>query len=184
MAVIQCERILLRPLGLRDKRQWERVRRENKDWLIHWEATIPETSDWKNPETTKYSEMIKLQKVDSKAGRTFSFGIFLKNDFIGQITLGGVIYGALRAGHIGYWISEKHANNGFTTEAVVGVAEFGFKELELHRLEINVRPENTASIKVAEKAGFIFEGERKNYLHIDGAWRNHLCYVSENPLIR
>jgi ribosomal-protein-alanine N-acetyltransferase len=184
MAVIQTERLLLRPLSRRDKRQWDRVRKENRNWLIHWEATIPETSDWRNPESAKFSEMIKLQKIEAKAGRTYSFGIFLKNEFIGQVTLGGIIYGALRAGHIGYWISEKYANKGLTTESVIGVSEFGFKELELHRLEINVRPENAPSIKVAEKAGFILEGERKNYLHIDGAWRNHLCFVSENPLIR
>lgn len=184
MAEIQTERLFLRPLGRRDKRQWERVRRENRNWLIHWEATIPESSDWQNPELTKYSEMIKLQRVEAKAGRTYSFGIFLKNELVGQITLGGIIYGALRAGHIGYWIAEKYKNQGLVTEAVIGVSEFGYKNLELHRLEINVRPENSASIRVAEKAGFILEGERKNYLHIDGAWRNHLCYVNENPLIK
>ena len=102
MAVIQTERLLLRPLSRRDKRQWDRVRKENRNWLIHWEATIPETSDWRNPESAKFSEMIKLQKIEAKAGRTYSFGIFLKNEFIGQVTLGGIIYGALRAGHIGY----------------------------------------------------------------------------------
>ena len=128
--------------------------------------------------------MIRIQKNDEKEGKSFSFGIFIGNELIGQITLGGIIYGALRAGHIGYWIAEEYANRGLTTEAVRGVSQFGFKELELHRLEINIRPENAASIRVAEKAGYILEGERKNYLHIDGAWRNHLCFVSENPAIR
>ena len=184
MAIIQTNRLTIRPLGRRDKRQWDRVRRLNKNYLSQWEATIPATSDAPKPEIANFASMIKLQRIEAKAGRTYSFGIFINNELIGQITLGGVIYGALRAGHIGYWISEPYSNRGLTTEAVLGVTEFGFTELELHRLEINVRPENAASIRVAEKSGFTFEGERKNYLHIDGDWRNHLCFVLENSAIR
>jgi [ribosomal protein S5]-alanine N-acetyltransferase len=49
--------------------------------------------------------------------------------------------------------------------------------LGLHRMEINVRPENLASRRVAEKLGFREEGLRRRYLHIDGDWRDHLVYV-------
>jgi ribosomal-protein-alanine N-acetyltransferase len=98
--------------------------------------------------------------------------------------LGGVIYGALRAGHIGYWIDRNFANRGYTTQAVQLLSSYGFSELGLHRIEINVRPENAASCKVAEKAGFTFEGHRKAFLHIDGAWRDHVCFVKYNELIQ
>jgi ribosomal-protein-alanine N-acetyltransferase len=37
---------------------------------------------------------------------------------------------------------------------------------------------------VAEKAGFIFEGDRPKYLHIDGQWRDHICFVKENSAIK
>ena len=46
-----------------------------------------------------------------------------------------------------------------------------------------MRPENEASQKVAKNAGYSLEGSRKNYLHIDGGWRDHLSYVRENPKI-
>ena len=44
----------------------------------------------------------------------------------------------------------------------------------LHRIEINIRPENGPSIRVVEKLGFRYEGLRERYLHIDGDWRDHV----------
>ena len=98
--------------------------------------------------------------------------------------MGGVMLGALRGAHIGYWIDRNYANRGFTTQAVKLVTAFGFSQLGLHRIEINVRPENAASCRVAEKAGYVLEGQRKAFLHIDGAWRDHLSYVKSNELIQ
>jgi ribosomal-protein-alanine N-acetyltransferase len=97
--------------------------------------------------------------------------------------MGGVIYGALRGAHIGYWIDRSYAGRGYTTQAVELMTAFAFSQLGLHRIEINIRPENAASIRVAQKAGYHFEGERPRYLHIDGSWRDHHCYVKENPLV-
>jgi ribosomal-protein-alanine N-acetyltransferase len=68
--------------------------------------------------------------------------------------------------------------------AVELLTDFAFSALSLHRIEINLRPENAASRKVAEKAGYIFEGNRARYLHIDGEWRDHICFVRENLSIK
>jgi ribosomal-protein-alanine N-acetyltransferase len=103
--------------------------------------------------------------------------------FIGQITLGGISFGAGRMAFIGYWIDQRFSNRGITTRAVKLLTEYGFSELSLHRIEINLRPENEASKRVAEKAGYYFEGTRLRYLHIDGAWRDHLTFVKENSAI-
>ena len=47
----------------------------------------------------------------------------------------------------------------------------------LRRVEVNIRPENTASRRVVEKLGFREEGLRPRYLHIDGDWRDHVSYA-------
>jgi ribosomal-protein-alanine N-acetyltransferase len=52
-----------------------------------------------------------------------------------------------------------------------------FREVGLHRVEVNIRPENTASLRVVEKLGFRSEGLRERYLHIDGDWRDHLTFA-------
>ena len=132
--------------------------------------------------------MVLQYRKDGEALRSISLGIWLKDGdseiFIGQITMGGIVFGAMRGAHIGYWIDRNFANKGYTTQAVQLLTDFAFSSLKLHRLEINLRPENAASRKVAEKAGYIFEGDRPRYLHIDGNWRDHIAFVRENPLIK
>jgi len=123
-----------------------------------------------------------------RALRSVSLGIWLNENkrevLIGQITLGGIIFGAMRGAHIGYWIDQRFAGRGYTTRAVKLLTKFGFEVLKLHRIEINLRPENEASKKVALKAGYALEGARNNYLHIAGDWRNHITFVKENPDIK
>jgi ribosomal-protein-alanine N-acetyltransferase len=52
-----------------------------------------------------------------------------------------------------------------------------FQVVGLHRLEVNIRPENAPSLRVAHKLGFRPEGLRKRLLHIDGAWRDHMTFA-------
>jgi [ribosomal protein S5]-alanine N-acetyltransferase len=47
----------------------------------------------------------------------------------------------------------------------------------LHRLEAGIQPENYASRRVMEKLGFHEEGLRRGLVHMNGAWRDHLCYA-------
>ena len=49
--------------------------------------------------------------------------------------------------------------------------------LGLHRMEINIRPENLASLAVVRKLGLRDEGMRERYLHIDGEWRDHRSFA-------
>ena len=100
------------------------------------------------------------------------------------VTIGGIIFGAMRGAHIGYWIDQRFSSRGYTTRAVKLLTRFGFESLKLHRIEINLRPENEASKKVAIKAGYLLEGSRKNYLHIAGDWRDHITFVKENSAIQ
>ncbi len=176
--------VSLRPLRFRDKSQWNRVRVENREWLSPWEATIPQSGEESYSQLPSFFEMVKILNHEARNGRSFSFAIWHGSQLVGQITLGGVMYGAMRGGHIGYWIDRNFANRGFTTQAVEILTRYAFEELKLHRVEINLRPENASSRRVAEKAGYIFEGERPRYLHIDGQWRDHIVFVKENSAIK
>jgi ribosomal-protein-alanine N-acetyltransferase len=178
--------LLLKPIRFRDKSQWDSVRAINRDWLSPWEATRPNI-DHKSA-LPSYSGMLMQLNRELRALRSISLGIWLNENqdqvLIGQITLGGIIFGAMRGAHIGYWIDQRFANRGYTTRAVKLLTKFGFEQLRLHRIEINLRPENEASKQVAIKAGFLLEGARNNYLHIAGDWRDHVTFVKENPAIK
>ncbi|MFM1951323.1 MAG: hypothetical protein RJA33_117 [Actinomycetota bacterium] len=191
MPVIELvgEKVILRPARYRDKAAWDEVRAENREWLAPWEATLPTVIPG-TPESEfvskgrSFRSMVRALNREAAASRSFSFLIFSGETLVGQITMGGVIFGALRGAHIGYWIDRNHANKGLTTDAVNTLTRFGFEVLGLHRIEINVRPENDASCRVAEKAGYVFEGDRPNFLHISGAWRDHKCFVKVNDLVQ
>ncbi len=178
--------LFLKPIKFRDKAQWDRVRAVNRDWLSPWEATRPNI-DHKSALPSYYGMVMQLNR-EIRALRSISLGVWLTENkdqvLIGQITLGGIIFGAMRGAHIGYWIDQRFANRGYTTRAVNLLTKFGFERLRLHRIEINLRPENEASKQVAIKAGFLLEGARNNYLHIAGDWRDHVTFVKENPAIK
>ena len=99
---LRSEDLVLRPLRMRDRKRWIRVRAENKDWLNSWEATLPqvpgEDSSQKLP---SFYDMVRWHSREGRQGRSYSMAIWHKNgqgsNLIGQITMGGVIYGAMRA---------------------------------------------------------------------------------------
>ena len=172
--ILTTKELMLRPLRYRDRKHWLEIRRFNRDWLKPWEATSPFHNEKDLP---SFFEMVNFHNREGRAGRALTFAIWKEKELIGQITMGGIAYGALRGAHIGYWIDQRYANKGLMTEAVSGLTDYGFNSLKLHRIEINLRPENEASRRVAEKAGYALEGERPSYLHIDGGWRDHLVFV-------
>ena len=49
--------------------------------------------------------------------------------------------------------------------------------LGLHRVQANIIPENAASLRVAEKLRMRREGMALRYLHIGGAWRDHIMFA-------
>ena len=74
-------------------------------------------------------------------------------------------------------MGRQYAGRGVAPLAVAVAADYALRAGGLHRIEINIRPENTASLAVVRKLGFRAEGLRQRYLHIDGAWRDHLSFA-------
>jgi ribosomal-protein-alanine N-acetyltransferase len=95
----------------------------------------------------------------------------------GQLTVSGIVGGSAASAQIGYWIDQRLAGRGLTPTAVAMAMDYCFSNLQLHRIELAIRPENARSLRVAEKLGFRAEGIRPRYLHIDGDWRDHLIFA-------
>ncbi len=166
--------VSLRPLRRGDARSWSRVRRDNAGWLRPWEATLP-TADPAVPAT--FGAMVRSFAREARAGRAQAFALDVSGALMGQVTLGGIAWGSLRSAYVGYWISQEVAGRGIMPRAVALVTDHAFADLGLHRVEINVRPENAASLRVVAKVGYRQEGYRPRYLHIDGQWRDHVSFA-------
>jgi RimJ/RimL family protein N-acetyltransferase len=63
---------------------------------------------------------------------------------------------------IGYWTHPAFRGRGIMVEAVTAMAHYALVEMALQRVVVRVAPGNTASIRVAEKAGFTREGVARN----------------------
>jgi ribosomal-protein-alanine N-acetyltransferase len=168
----------LRPLRQTDARRWREVRRRNAEWLRPWEATLPMEGLTSGDVVPTFSMMVRRLRREAREGRVLPWALTYQGDLVGQVTVGGITWGSLRSAYIGYWIDQDLAGRGITPTAVAMALDYCFEDLKLHRIEINIRPENAASLRVVEKLGLRLEGDRTSYLHIDGQWRDHLVFVA------
>lgn len=72
---------------------------------------------------------------------------------------------------VGMWSAEDR-NRGYGTDAVRAMVRWGFRHLNLHRIELSVEPENAAAMHVYEKIGFVSEGRRREHHYDDGCYRD------------
>ncbi|HWR40076.1 MAG TPA: GNAT family protein [Patescibacteria group bacterium] len=82
-----------------------------------------------------------------------------------------------------YKLDKNELCQGYMTEAINEVVNFAFHQLDLHRIEANILPRNTASLKTVEKAGFYHEGLAIKYLQINGRWEDHIHMVIRNAAL-
>jgi ribosomal-protein-alanine N-acetyltransferase len=169
--------VVVRPLRLRDAPSWADARRRNVAWLREWEATPPGGRAFVPASVSAYVTMARRLRAEARHGRALPFAVVVGGEFAGQLNVGGVVRGSLHSAHLGYWIDERHAGRGVMPTAVALVTDHCFDSVGLHRVEVNIRPENLASRRVVEKLGFRDEGLRRQFLHIAGQWCDHLSYA-------
>ena len=165
--------IALRPLTQGDADEFLEVRRANAAWLGRWDATSP--AGHASPRT--FAELVDLYDADARAGRALAFVVTQNAAIIGQLTISTIVLGSFRSCSAGYWIARTSAGQGIMPTALATAADHCFGALSLHRMEVNIRPENAASLAVVRKLRFREEGLRQRMLHIDGDWRDHLSFA-------
>ena len=172
--VLRHGAVSLRAISMRDRREWQECRRRNTAWLAPWEATRP-PGDPSVPMT--FRGMVHDLRRQASHGRSLPLVIRVDGAFAGQVTVSNIVGGSARFGSIGYWIDQRQAGHGYMPVAVALVADHCWFGLDLHRLEVAIRPENTASLRVVEKLRFTEVGYAPRFLHIDGEWRDHRLFA-------
>jgi RimJ/RimL family protein N-acetyltransferase len=91
---------------------------------------------------------------------------------------------APRRATLGIWIGKPYWRRGLATDATRTLCRFGFRHMNLHRIELNVFAWNAAAIRAYEKVGFVREGTRRDDgfaggRHVDA----HLMGLLEDELV-
>lgn len=168
------ERIYLRPPKRKDALKWQKLRLSSKEFLIPWEPS------WDAYSCTRraYMRYLKNSYYLANLDRAYSFLIFSKkeNNLLGGINIGSVKRGVSQSASIGYWIGKEHARKGYMYEAINILLPSLFIDLRLNRIEAATLEENSASRQLLKKIGFKKEGLLRQYLKINGNWRDHILY--------
>jgi ribosomal-protein-alanine N-acetyltransferase len=98
-------------------------------------------------------------------------------EIAGVVNVSAIVRGAFQSGFLGYYAFTPHARQGYLREGLELTVRYAFDELDLHRLEANVRPENVASVQLIRSLGFEPRSRSPRYLFLDGDWRDHVGYV-------
>lgn len=180
--------VLLRPYRRSDAADWSAVRQRNQRWLAPWEPAPP--GPWhelNSPDAFRY--LYRDQRRQSRRGESMPFAVCLVETggerLVGHLNIGNIVRRAFCSGYAGYWVDAAVAGRGVIPTALALAVDHAFAAGGLHRIEVNVRPENIPSRRVVEKLGFREESYHHRYMHIDGAWRDHIGYAltSEDVLV-
>ena len=171
--------LVLRPIRYRDRKEWSEVRSRNSEWLAPWEASNPVPGGG----LPDYRHMVRSLKAQAAQATALPFLItertpgFREPVIVGQLTVSSIVWGSAMMATLGYWVDKDRAGHGIAPTAVALVTDYCFQTLGLHRMEINIRPENVPSLRVVEKLGFRDEGYRPRFLHINGEWADHRSFA-------
>ena len=165
----RATRVMLRYPLPRDEGELVRLRRESWEFLRPWEPRMPDGIDPCGREwfrrvllTARREDSQRLLVCRAKDARV-----------LGVFSLTQIVQGPFQSAFVGYWIGSSYARQGYMSEAFPLLFAHAFGRLGLHRIEANIRPENTASIALARRAGLRREGYSPRFLRIDGDWRDH-----------
>ncbi|MDN6302961.1 MAG: GNAT family N-acetyltransferase [Brachybacterium sp.] len=165
--------LTLRPRRRRARAAFDGWGGRNASWLRPWDATDPE----RGPLPIDFRTLHRWNQQQARLGLALPLVITVQGRLVGQITAGPIQYGALRSAVLGYWIGHEAAGRGIVPRATALLIDHLFAELGVHRIEVTVRPENAASLRVVEKLHLRQEGLRRSAIHVDGAWRDHLVFA-------
>lgn len=168
--------VVLRPARLADAYTWREIRIRNADWLRPWEETEPEKSLY---QCSLGSYLLALAEMRRQHLRRqgLHWVITFGDELVGQLAVTRIVYGSYRSGMISYWIDRRFAGYGIVPTALAMAVDYSFQVVGLYRLEAAIQPENHSSRRVIEKLGFREEGMLRGWGHVNGAWRNFLCYA-------
>ena len=153
----------------------------NREHLTPWEPPFPRglftTSFWQR--------RLSQNRQEYRAGSSARFVLLDREDpsgpIVGMANFTQFVRGAFMACTLGYSIDRDAQGKGLMFEALTEALRHVFEGLGMHRVMANYMPINERSGKLLRRLGFQVEGYARDYIYINGSWRDHILTARVNP---
>lgn len=162
----------VRPLRRADREAWGALQVDNDAWLRPWLATSPDPG-----RPLSFREQLSSVRRAARDGAGLTLVVENEGRLVGSVAAHSLAYGPLWTASLGYWVAEGSAGRGIAPTAVAMLMDHLLDDVGIHRIEVEIRPENERSIRVAEKLGLVEEGRRRGLMYVDGMWRDHRSFA-------
>lgn len=174
----RTERMLLRALTPGDAGEFARVLAISRDAWRPWTPSRPAGSS----DVDVFAQELERAERGLATGTHLRLAGFLHDGGLaGLFSLNEIVRGPFQSAYAGWSVSADRTGRGLGTEGVRALLDIAFDEppagLGLHRVQANIIPRNSASLRIAEKVGLRREGLALRYLRIAGRWEDHLMFA-------
>jgi RimJ/RimL family protein N-acetyltransferase len=167
-SLLRGERVLLRPATDDDLKLLA-------EWYVDPEFTTLQSGTFQITSAADTLEQMKkwFSNKDVRGGGNFVIQLIETGAVVGGVNMFG---GALpqRAATVAIQLGGSQVGKGIGTEALRLLVDFGFRELGLNRIQLEVFAYNARAIRAYEKAGFVIEGRRRQIAFHDGRFHDDL----------
>ncbi len=178
---ITSDRLLLFVYGPEDAARMREHAVRNE---AHFDRWSPPASDDRGTDR-HWESKGKKNRAEAQAGTGYRFAIVWRDDpggpVLGTIALTEISRGPMQHANVGYGLDEAAQGKGIMAEALRALSTWAFDVLRLHRLAANHAPTNERSARVLRRCGYVVVGYARDYLFINGAWRDHVLTALTDP---
>lgn len=131
-----------------------------------------------------WRRQIERDREDATADRHVRFYLFSRDDpgrIVGHVSLTNIARGPAQYCDLGYAVAKDREGQGLMAEGVEAAIRFAFTVLRLHRVKAAYLPSNERSGRLLRRLGFVVEGYARDFLMIEGAWRDMILVGLLNP---
>jgi ribosomal-protein-alanine N-acetyltransferase len=158
-------RVAIRYISLRDFEELAVLHEESAQMLARWMPGGP---------IVTYADFERyMARFDGPLHEGFLICLRDTGAIVGRVNVNNIIRGTQQSATIGYSAYATTTGRGYMTEGLGLLVGHAFGEMELHRLEANIQPDNGPSLNLIKRVGFQREGYSPNFQFVDGAWRDH-----------
>lgn len=151
------EALELKQVQVHEKTELYNLVDNNREQLREWLPWV----DYMTKDI-QYGPIIEAWQETNDALEGLTLGVYYNGVLVGMCGYNRIISLSHRA-EVGYWLAEEYVGKGIMTRAVTGLIDYGFNNLELHRIDIVAGEYNEKSRSIPKRLNFTQEAVMKDY---------------------